>query len=137
MRQNKHRVPSMVKKATSNHRCLLVAPDEMLSAAQASGLFHQVCDTIPTPNPGSGIFICGPGSGVQDLPFTWIGVWARHETPPTGAWIPLPVTAIQNSLAIGQALHTAEQWRQERLRQLTEREQNESAQKSVNEIGMA
>lgn len=138
MNQQEHRVTSMTSEATFNQGCCLVLPPEMQGAVQASGLCPAtVLDNVPIALPDSGIFVCTPSSSVRHLPDAWVGIWACPGTPPDGAWIPLPVIALDDPQAVAQALRTAEQWRQERLRRLSEREQNESAQKAVNEIGIA
>lgn len=138
MNQQRHQSPSTIAKATSEHGLCLVVPPGMQLALHKSGLRPTALfDKIPIPNPNSGIIICGPTSSVQILPDAWIGIWARPETPPEGTWIPLPIAALDDPQAVGLALRSAEQWRQERLRQRSERRQTESAQKAVNEIGIA
>jgi HD-GYP domain-containing protein (c-di-GMP phosphodiesterase class II) len=138
MKQPEHQAASTTVDAPSAHGLCLILPPGMERAVNASGLCPTaVLDHLPMPYSTSGIFICGPSSSVHPLPDAWVGVWARAGTPPSGAWIPLPVVALDDPQVVAQALRTAEQWRQERLRQLREREQNESAQKAVNEIGIA
>jgi HD-GYP domain-containing protein (c-di-GMP phosphodiesterase class II) len=138
MNQKEHRASSTSVKTTSYDGLCLVMPPRMQKAIDASGLCPAVVlDNIPNAHYSSGIFICVPDSTVRSLPDAWVGVWARQETPPEGAWIPLPVVALNDPQAVAQALRSAELWRQERVRQLSERNQNEAIQKAVNEIGIA
>ena len=138
MRQSGHQAPSMTLGARHADGFFLVAPPEIATIAEGMELIPAgVGQTLPVPSPPSGILVCRPGEAVQELPYAWTGIWARPETPPNGAWVPLPVVALTDPHAVEQALRTAQQWRLERLGQLTESEDHGSALKAVNEIGMA
>src|SRR6266508_3727584 len=65
------------------------------------------------------------------------GVWARPETPPGGAWVPLPGTAAADPQALAQALRAADAWRRERLQFAQHAVERADALQAVNEIGIA
>jgi hypothetical protein len=96
--------------------CVLIAPAEVLAAVDTLALqIGSVLETWPEPRPASGLVVCLPGMSVPELPPGWAGVWARPETPPVGAWVPLPGIAAADSQALAHALRAADAWRRERL----------------------
>jgi HD-GYP domain-containing protein (c-di-GMP phosphodiesterase class II) len=94
-------------------------------------------DTFPEPLPASGLVLCLPGMPIPPLPSGWAGVWARPESPPAGAWIPLPDAAITDAQALAQALRAADAWRRERAQFSQHTLDRAAALKAVNEIGIA
>jgi HD-GYP domain-containing protein (c-di-GMP phosphodiesterase class II) len=97
----------------------------------------SILDTFPEPLPASGLVLCLPGMPIPPLLSGWAGVWARPESPPAGAWIPLPDVAITDAQALEQALRAADAWRRERAQFAQHMLDRAEALKTVNEIGIA
>lgn len=118
--------------------CFLVVPEGVDIIACDIGLqCVGMATALPEPPPASGILVCCADTEAQSLPPGWVGVWARAETPPPGAWVPLPPEAATDTQALGRALQTADMWRQERLRMLDTAVERTAALKALNEIGIA
>jgi len=74
---------------------VLIVPSEVMAVVDALQLeLGSILDTFPEPLPASGLVLCLPGMPIPPLLSGWAGVWARPESPPAGAWIPLPDAAI-------------------------------------------
>nr|ARR75622.1 hypothetical protein [uncultured bacterium] len=118
---------------------MLIAPSEVVTAVGTLALdFSSVLETLPeTPLPASGLVVCLPGMAIPELPLGWAGVWARPETPPGGAWVPLAGAALTDPQALVQALRAAETWRRERVQLAQQAMERANALQAVNEIGIA
>jgi len=124
--------------AQASTACVLIAPSEIRAAVGALALeFGSVLDTLPESLPASGLMVCLPGMSIPELPPGWAGVWARPETPPGGAWIPLPGAAAADPQALAQALRAADTWRRERWQFAQHAVERADALQAVNEIGIA
>ena len=124
--------------AQASTACVLIAPSEIRAAMGVLALeFGSVLDTLPEPLPASGLVVCLPGMSIPELPPGWAGVWARPETPPVGAWVPLPGVAAADPQALAQALRAADAWRRERWQFAQHAVERADALQAVNEIGMA
>ena len=124
--------------AQASTACVLIAPSDIRAAMGVLALeFGSVLDTIPEPLPVSGLVVCLPGKSIPELPPGWAGVWARPETPPAGAWVPLPGVAAADPQALAQAVRAADAWRRERLQFAQHALERADALQAVNEIGIA
>jgi HD-GYP domain-containing protein (c-di-GMP phosphodiesterase class II) len=131
-------ISNMREDVQASTACVLIAPSEIGAAMGVLALeFGSVLDTLPEPLPASGLVVCLPGMSIPELPLGWAGVWARPETPPGGAWVPLPGTAATDPQALVQALRAADAWRRERMQFAQQAVERADALQAVNEIGIA
>ena len=117
---------------------VLIVPSAVIAVAETLKLeLGSIRDTFPEPLPASGLVLCVPGMPIPPLTSGWAGVWARPESPPAGAWVPLSNVAVTDPQALEQALRAADAWRRERVQFSQHTLDRAEALKAVNEIGIA
>ena len=138
MRSTRNAISDISADTSAAPASVLIVPSEVMPVVATLKLaLGSILDTFPEPLPASGLAICLPGMPIPPLPSGWAGVWARSESPPAGAWIPLPDVAVTDPQALEQALRAADAWRRERAQFSQHMLDRAEALKAVNEIGIA
>ncbi len=138
MRSTSNAISDISADTSAAPASVLIVPSEVMPVVATLKLaLGSILDTFPEPLPASGLAICLPGMPIPPLPSGWAGVWARPESPPAGAWIPLPDVAVTDPQALEQALRAADAWRRERAQFSQHMLDRAEALKAVNEIGIA
>src|SRR5262245_1482542 len=105
MRSTNAPIADVSADASATPASVLIVPSEVMAVVDVLKLeLGSIRDTFPEPLPASGLVLCLPGTPILSLPSGWAGVWARPESPPAGAWVPLPDRAITDAQALAQAL---------------------------------
>jgi HD-GYP domain-containing protein (c-di-GMP phosphodiesterase class II) len=138
MRSTSYTIADVIADTNATPASVLIVSSEVMAVVHALKLeLGSIRDTFPEPLPASGLVLCLPGMPIPPLPSGWAGVWARAESPPVGAWVPLPEVAVTDPQALEQALRAADAWRRERARFSQHTLDRAEALKAVNEIGIA